>query len=222
MRYKVLALCLSLIACSPISPVDEALSPLVRTVEAEQAKLASLPDDAPLKTRFASIYVLDQTPRSFLSELRINSLPADIRDPALGRVRLLMEQIDRQNLALVLEHLPPEGWYLKSQQGIEVATTAFLVIQHSDIETWRRFVPVLEALVPLGEVDGASFGLMYDRLALAEGRPQRYGSQMACIQGKWQVQNLEAPDAVNQRRRDMGFAQTLEDYEAMFASQPCA
>ena len=221
MKLRVVIVSLCVMACSPPSPVDEALAPLVQKIEIEQEKLAALSIDAPLKTRFASVYVLDQAPRAFLSDPQINRLPAEVRDPALGQVSSLMGELDRQNLATVLEHLPPEGWYLKSKHGVEVATTAFLVVQHSDLETWRRFLPVLEGLVSSDEVDGPSYGLMYDRLALAEGRPQRYGSQMACIEGQWQAQNLEAPDAVDQRRRDLGFDTTLAEYEAMFASQPC-
>lgn len=222
MKWVVAVLGFYLAACAPVSRVDEALAPLMQKVEVEQKALADLPPDAPLKTRFASLYVLDQAPRSFLTEVQGGDLPEDVRAKVLGRARSLMQDLDRQNLAMVLAYLPPEGWYLKSQHGIEVATTAFLVVQHADLATWRRFVPVLEPLVAKGEVGGEAYGLMYDRLALAEGRPQRYGSQMACIEGRWQVLNLEAPDAVDQRRRDMGFKQTLKEYEAMFASQPCS
>jgi hypothetical protein len=222
MRWAVLAFGLVLAACQPVSPVDEALAPLLEKVETEQEALSHLPANASLKTRMAHVYVLDQAPRQFLNETQGADLPEDIKAKVLGRISTLMSELDRQNLALVLEHLPPEGWYLKSQHGIEVATTAFLVVQHSDLATWRRFVPVLEPLVAQGEVGGEAYGLMFDRLALAEGRPQSYGSQMACMDGQWRVQNLEAPDAVNQRRRDMGFTKTLEEYEAMFASQPCS
>lgn len=212
-------LCLG--GCSMAPEPDRAIAPLVLRIEQEQAKLDSLPPDADLKTRFASVYVLDQYPRQFMGEVLRSELSAEDMAKARGEASAIMAEQDAKNLQIVLEHLPPEGWYLRSRYGVEVATTAFLVVQHSNLETWRRFVPVLEPLVAAGEVDGQSYGLMYDRLALAEKRPQRYGSQLACRNGEWVVLNLEAPEAVDDRRREMGFTESHADYVAGFKSMPC-
>ena len=200
---------------------DTALAPLVQRIEQEQAKLDSLPPDTDLKTRFASVYVLDQYPRQFMGEIRRGVMSAEERARALGATGIIMAEQDAKNLQVVLDHLPPEGWYLRSRYGPEVATTAFLVVQHSNLETWRRFVPVLEPLVAAGEVDGQSYALMYDRLALAEMRPQRYGSQLACQNGEWLVLNLEAPEGVDERRREMGFTESHADYVSGFKSMAC-
>lgn len=207
--------------CSQPSEADTAIAPLVQRIETERAKLDSLPPDADLKTRFASVYVLDQHPRQFMGQIMRADLSPEDRTEARAKVRAIMAEQDPKNLQIVLEHLPPEGWYLRSRYGDEVATTAFLVVQHSNLETWKRFVPVLEPLVASGEVDGPSYALMYDRLALAEMRPQRYGSQVACQNGAWTVLSLEAPEEVEQRRREMGFTQSHADYVAAFASMPC-
>lgn len=215
----VALLCLG--GCSQPSAVDAAIEPLVQRIEAEQAKLNSLPSDADLKTRFASIYVLDQAPRQFMGEIMRGDLSAEDKAVASAMVSAIMAEQDHKNLQAVLEHLPPEGWYLHSRHGVEVATTAFLVVQHSNLETWKWLVPVLEPLVASGEVDGQSYALMYDRLALAEMRPQRYGSQLTCQNGAWVVLPLEAPEAVDQCRLEMGFTQSHADYVAEFASMPC-
>ncbi|WP_312137280.1 DUF6624 domain-containing protein [Brevundimonas sp.] len=207
--------------CSAASEPDKVVAPLVHRIEQEQSKLDSLPADADLKTRFASVYVLDQYPRQFMGEILRSELSAEDMAKARGEASAIMAEQDAKNLQIVLEHLPPEGWYLRSRYGVEVATTAFLVVQHSNLETWRRFVPVLEPLVAAGEVDGQSYALMYDRLALAEMRPQRYGSQLACQDGEWVVLNLEAPEAVDNRRREMGFTESHADYVAGFKSMPC-
>ncbi|WP_406851444.1 DUF6624 domain-containing protein [Brevundimonas sp. BH3] len=207
--------------CSAASEPDKVVAPLVHRIEQEQSKLDSLPADADLKTRFASVYVLDQYPRQFMGEILRSELSAEDMAKARGEASAIMAEQDAKNLQIVLEHLPPEGWYLRSRYGVEVATTAFLVVQHSNLETWRLFVPVLEPLVAAGEVDGQSYALMYDRLALAEMRPQRYGSQLACQDGEWVVLNLEAPEAVDNRRREMGFTEGHADYVAGFKSMPC-
>ena len=141
----VALLCLG--GCTQPDEVDVAIAPLVQRIEEEQSKLNSLPSEADLKTRFASIYVLDQAPRGFMGEIMSGDLPEEDKAAAHTKVSGIMAEQDPKNLQIVLEHLPPEEWYLRSRHGIEVATTAFLVVQHSSLETWRRFVPVLEPLV---------------------------------------------------------------------------
>ena len=200
---------------------ETSVSPFIQRMEEERAKLAALPADADLKTRFASVYVLDQHPRMRMGDVMKSGLSADEKSKALDEVRRFMAEQDPKNLRVVLEHLPPEGWYLRSRYGVEVATTAFHVVQHSDLETWRRFVPVLEPLVATGDVEGSAYALMYDRMALAEGKPQRYGSQVTCENGQWVTMHLENPDAVDERRREMGFNETHAEYFAGFASMPC-
>ena len=196
-------------------------SPFIERMEQERAKLDSLPVDADLKTRFASVYVLDQQPRMRMGDIMKSDMTADQKTQAMAEARAFMAEQDPRNLKVVLDNLPPEGWYLRSRYGVEVATTAFLVVQHSNLETWQRFVPVLEPLVAQGEVDGPSYALMFDRLALAEQRPQRYGSQVTCQNGQWVVLELEAPKTVDERRREMGFPDTHAEYLAAFASMPC-
>jgi hypothetical protein len=63
---------------------------------------------------------------------------------------------------------------------------------------------------------------MYDRLAVSEGRPQRYGTQMVCRDGRWTVDTLEDPANVDARRQEMGFRWTMAEYEARFTASPCA
>ena len=59
-------------------------------------------------------------------------------------------------------------------------------------------------------------------LAVADGRPQRYGTQIACKAGKLVVDYADIEDAehVEERRRSMGFPWTLSEYEAFFADYP--
>lgn len=217
--FAVGLLCLG--GCAEQSPSDQFIVPLVQKMDQERAKLESLPPDADLKTRFASVYVLDQAPRTAISDIMRSSMSVEDKAEARAALRPIMEDQDRKNLQIVLDHLPPEGWYLRSRYGDEVATTAFYVVQHSDVETWRRFVPVLEPLVAQGEVAGPAYALMYDRLALSEQRPQRYGSQVACENGRWVALYLEDPDNVDERRRAMSFPDTYAEYVAGFQAMPC-
>ena len=116
--------------------------------------------------------------------------------------------------------LPPEGWFYASKYGQDASSAAFLIVQHGNLELWRRFVPVLEPLMAKGEVKGTEYALMFDRLALAEGRPQRYGSQMTCKNGKFVVDKLADPEHVEERRKTMGSKTTLPEYVQHFANFP--
>lgn len=221
MRLFIGLAVLGLIACSPLSDVDRAVAPILSKIEAEKARQAALPPTDDVTERFKRIYELDQVARMDVMALDLTELSPEERAQANGRISVEIDAVDKQNLEAVLDMLPPEGWFLRSKYGEGVTETAFLVIQHSNVEQWRRFVPILEPLVAKGEVRGPSFGLMYDRLAQAEGKPQRYGSQMQCVEGVWRATELEEPDKVDEYRRAMGFHQTLAEYEANFASYSC-
>lgn len=200
-------------AATLIAPVREAL-------EAERKAQAALPPPANDAQKLERMGRLDQAGRRVLVGIDLSALPLDQQKAARTAMWAPVEAMDAENEKALLAMVPPEGWFLKSRYGDKAARAAFHIVQHADLTLWRRFVPVLEPLVAAGEVDGQSYGLMYDRLAINEGRPQRYGSQMTCKAGKYVVDRLEAPETVDERRKAMGFPETLAEYEAVFAKYP--
>lgn len=201
----------------------EAIKPVVQALETEKARQAALAPAASDRERLERMGVLDQAGRHALNSVDYSRLPPEERSAARAAIWRVLGENDRALMAELLTMVPPEGWFLKSRYGEQAAGSTFLIVQHSGAEHWRRFVPVLEPLVARGEVDGEEYGLMYDRLAVSEGRPQRYGTQMTCRDGRWVVENLEEPERVETRRREMGFRWTMAEYEARFAaSAPCA
>jgi hypothetical protein len=155
-----------------------------------------------------------------LTGIDLTALPAGEIAAAREAMWAPIEAADIENQKALLAMVPPEGWFLKSRYGDKAANAAFHIVQHSEAELWKRFVPVLEPLVVTGEVEGQSFGLMYDRLAINEGRPQRYGSQMTCKDGKWIPDTLEDPARVNEWRTAMNFPQTFEEYLELWKQYP--
>lgn len=204
---------LSARAATLIAPVGQAL-------DAERKAQAILPPPANDAERLERMGRLDQVGRRVLTGVDLSALPPDEVKVARKAMWAPIEAADAENEKALLAMVPPEGWFLKSRYGPRAAQAAFTIVQHADLSLWRRFVPVLEPLVAKGEVDGQSYGLMYDRLAINEGRPQRYGSQMTCKDGKYVVDRLEAPETVDERRKAMGFPETLAEYEAIFARYP--
>lgn len=206
-----------------LSPEARALiAPVAEAIAAEEARQAALPPAANDRERLERMGVLDQVGRRALNPIDLTLLPEAERAAANSAMWAPLMATDERLMAELLTMVPPEGWFLKSAYGEQAASAAFLIVQHSDLENWRRFVPVLEPLVAAGEVDGQSYGLMYDRLAQNEGRLQRYGTQVTCKAGKWVIdrENLEDPENADARRREMGFRWTLAEYEQVFANHP--
>lgn len=206
-----------------LSPEARALiAPVAEAIAAEEARQAALPPAISDRERLERMGVLDQVGRRAMNPIDLSVLPEAERQAAASAMWTPLMATDRRLMAELLTMVPREGWFLKSVYGERAASAAFLIVQHSDLEHWRRFVPVLEPLVAAGEVYGQSYGLMYDRLAVNEGRPQRYGTQVTCKAGKWVIDrdNLEDPANADARRREMGFIWTLAEYEQVFADHP--
>lgn len=209
----------------PSPPSAEArvlIAPVAEAIAAEDARQAALPPATSDRERLERMAVLDQVGRRALTPIDLGVLPKGERQAANRAMWEPLGAMDERLLKELLTMVPAEGWFRKSVYGERAAGAAFLIIQHSDLEQWRRFVPILEPLVAEGEVDGEAYGLMYDRLAINEGRPQRYGTQMTCKAGKFVIDwdNLEDPANAEERRRAMGFNWTLAEYEALFADHP--
>jgi hypothetical protein len=208
---------------APLSADARALiAPVAEAIAAEEARQAALPPPANDREKLERMGVLDQVGRRALTPIDLTVLPEGEREAANTAMWAPLMAMDERLLAELLPMVPADGWFRKSVYGEQAASAAFLIIQHSDIEQWRRFVPVLEPLVATGEINGSQYGLMYDRLAVNEGRPQRYGTQMTCKAGKWVIdrENLEDPDNADARRAAIGFPGTLAEYEQRFARYP--
>lgn len=218
----VIALALAVQAPAPsLDPRAVALiAPVNEAMEAERKAQSTLPPPADDSERLVRMVRIEQAGRRAMGTVDFSGLSPEQRDAAYAAMWSQINQVDAANQAELLKMLPPEGWFYKSRYGPAAASAAFLIIQHSNVELWRRFVPVLEPLVAKGEVDGPSYALMFDRLALNEGRPQRYGSQMTCKAGHWVVNTLEAPETIDQRRAAIGLTEPLAEYEKHFANRP--
>ena len=74
----------------------------------------------------------------------------------------------------------------------------------------------LEELVPVGSTSLKNFAYLYDRVAVAEERPQRFGTQGRCVgPGAWEPFPLEDPGSVDGLRASVGLS-PLDEYVAYF------
>ncbi len=83
----------------------------------------------------------------------------------------------------------------------------WLALQHTEKKYRKKYFPLIEKAVKNGDLSKQQYALMKDRILMDDGKPQLYGSQIE--NGK--LYDLEAPDSVNQRRKEMEM-EPLEEY----------
>lgn len=121
---------------------------------------------------------------------------------------------DSINLIKVKRVLDTRGWLGPDVIGETGNSTLFLVIQHSDIETQEKYLPMMREAVANGKAYGSSLALLEDRILLRRGKKQIYGSQISMTpENKHYVQALEDPDNVDKRRASVGLG-PIADYVA--------
>jgi hypothetical protein len=203
-------------AAALIAPVHEAYA----QVEKEQAALPPAMSD---RERLERLDDLDQAGR--VAEMKIDFTPLPQDQKSLAETAL-WEEIGAHDLAdqeALKTMIPPEGWFRRSEVGKKAAFAAFLIVQHAtnDPELMRATLPKIETMVKLGEADGGQYALLYDRIAVMfENKPQRYGSQMHCVGGKWVPQPLEDPEHLDELRASVGLS-TEAEYVRYFEHRSC-
>ena len=120
---------------------------------------------------------------------------------------------DSLNLIKVGRILDEKGWLSAEEVSDEGNAALFLVIQHSNLEVQLNYLPLLRKAVKEGKASGQDLALMEDRVALAQGQKQIYGSQIYRNpeNGEHYLAPLIKPNEVNDRRKKIGLM-PIEDY----------
>jgi hypothetical protein len=166
--------------------------------------------DKPLRAKLLAIYNDDQPIRQqFISAIKEFGYQSKQVD-SLGKV---MQYKDSINQVKVIEILDKHGWVGPDRVGETANQTLFLVIQHADLKTQQKYLPMMREAVKNKNARANALALLEDRVALGEGRRQIYGSQIGQdnATNKSFVLPLDDPDHVDQRRAEVGL-EPLADY----------
>ena len=104
------------------------------------------------------------------------------------------------------------GWLGSDKIGKTGSSALFLVIQHSELETQVKYLPMMREAVTNNRASASSLALLEDRVALRQGKRQIYGSQISHNPqtNKYIIQPLEDPDNVDKRRAEVGLSSLAE------------
>ncbi|WP_373520277.1 DUF6624 domain-containing protein [Aquiflexum sp.] len=128
-----------------------------------------------------------------------------------------MNRIDSSNQVWVINKLQKYGWPEKSKIGDNAARAVFLVIQHAELSDIETYYPQLQALADRDEALPVHAAMMLDRMLMYQGKKQVYGTQSSGQlrdDGSWVIWPVENPETINERRKGVGFTDTVEETAA--------
>jgi len=122
-----------------------------------------------------------------------------------------LEELDRKHRVRLREIIGRHGWPGKSLVGTDGAQAAWLLVQHSDHDRdFQKQCLALMTAAPKREVDARNVAYLTDRVLLAEGKKQRYGTQLQGEGGTFKPRPIEDPANVDKRRAEMGLEPLAE------------
>ena len=122
-----------------------------------------------------------------------------------------MNLTDSVNLIKITNILDQYGWLGSDVIGGQGNITLFLVIQHSDLKTQEKYLPMMREAVKNDKAEGSQLALLVDRVEMGNGRPQVYGSQITMENGKYTIYKIFDEVNVNKRRAAVRL-EPLEEY----------
>lgn len=122
------------------------------------------------------------------------------------------EAIDSVNMTRLAEIINAYGWPGLRFAGA-ASQTAFLVLQHADHASQKKYLPLLRDAVKRNDARGSDLALLEDRVRVHEGKPQLYGSQLSGSPPRFAP--IEDEANVDERRRQLGM-EPLSEYAKRF------
>jgi hypothetical protein len=121
-----------------------------------------------------------------------------------------MEDVHRKNAARLRGFIELYAWPAVDIAGQDGAEAAWLIAQHAvgEPDFQRRVLALLRTCVAENRVPAWHAAYLEDRIAMHEGRPQRYGTQWVQdpTDGRYRPWSLADADHVNDRRGEVGLS----------------
>lgn len=164
-------------------------------IDSSKFKMALLP-------MLDTIYKDDQLPRFELINLTRNNAG----QAKLDSIKRIIKKKDEINLDKVNGIVEKHGWLGPQEIGMNGSQGIFLAIQHADLATQKKYLPLIKQAEKEGKTLSSNLALLEDRIAMREGREQLYGSQgfKDKVTGTSYIYPIADVDQLDQRRKQMG------------------
>lgn len=166
--------------------------------------------DLDLMNELAEIRGTDQEHRAKMGPI---SEKYGWQSPQMDSLWTLQNAVDEKNQKRIIEIIEDIGYPGKTLVGNQQASTAFLVIQHADLEIQEKYLKTITDAADAGEVAWRSVALLVDRVRMRNGEKQIYGSQVSRDQetGEHYFAPIENPFKVDSIRATVGLG-SIQQY----------
>jgi hypothetical protein len=164
--------------------------------------------DPQLRKQLYGMVVADQSARtSFMKDGMKSGSPLHKK----------IQEVDRENLAALKVIFVKSGFPTVAMIGRDGVSTVFLLVQHADEDRvfQKHALELAKPLMERRELSRAEYAMLIDRVRMADGKPQLYGTQVKAVDGKVEMLPVEDRDHLDARRRSMALAPEA-DYLGQF------
>jgi hypothetical protein len=207
---------LTVAATEALSPqAAKLIAPVHQVYLTLQAEQATYPPAKTAGDKLERLYDLDQAGRGIEQNVDLSSLPKAQQKLAKNAMDAEIAKHDLDNQKVLKAVIPATGWFKASSDGERATMSAFLVVQHAgnDPQLMRDALPRIKTEVDAGEASAQWYALLFDRVAVEfDHKPQRYGTQTSCVQGKWLLDKVEDPANLDARRKAVGLKESEAEY----------
>jgi|SRR5207302_351971 len=138
----------------------------------------------------------------------------DQKDPAINAE---MRVLDAQHVKRLRQIVKRYGWPGKSLVGMKASSGAWTIVQHGGSDFLHEMLPVMEEAAKKGELSYGLVATSVDRVRIADGKKQLYGTQFDTSGSKCEPLPVEDPEHLDQRRDAAGLGSI-----ATYTEQLCA
>ena len=177
-----------------------------------------------IAAEIGEMFARDQHARFLIIDvIRSNSLSPDDMAWFQAAAGSEIDAIDRANTQRLKAILEQHSWADLAAMRGRTAANAWKIAQHAthDPSFQQSVLDEIAPLVQAGELPGSAYAQLFDRLALADGAPQRFGTQLYCVANNWTPSNLDAEEEVDVRRAEYALpsmAEYLEQHISLYGN----
>jgi len=168
------------------------------------------PIDSLLKAELEILSVEDQTLRFLLPDVTERFGRDSEGYDFFWRLIHRQDTICINRLTSILETY---GWVGKNRVGDKANQAIWLIIQHAELATQEKYLPLLKASVEKGESPGWHLAFLEDRILMNSNKKQIYGTQATWDNEakRNRIHPIKDVKNVNARRAKLGL-ETIEEY----------
>lgn len=122
-------------------------------------------------------------------------------------------EVDKENTKILKAILNIYSWITISEFGAEHDNNTWLLVQHADqdIEFQKEILGKLEKLYLTKKTDPRNYAYLYDRVAVNQNKPQKFGTQAKIIDGKLILYDVEDMQNLGVYRKQFNL-EPIDDY----------